>query len=104
MREELLRRRERVLGIADLPEDVLAPVVRMSHRVFQELAMRDYATFRVLLSERDGMPFFLEINALLLLYYRQSPFPEMCAALGIDYAGMVQRLFHIAMKRVKPCA
>lgn len=98
---EFAKRSERILGVVDLPEDVLAPIERMSRKVFQELAMRDYATFRILLSERDGMPFFLEINALPLLYYRQSPFPEMCAALGIDYAGMIQRLFHIAMKRVK---
>ncbi|MEN3183385.1 MAG: hypothetical protein ABDK93_00110 [Atribacterota bacterium] len=101
---EFPRKGERVLGVADLPEEILVSVQRMAHKAFQELNMRDYATFRLILSEKENMPLFLEIHALPLLYYRQSPFPEMCAALDIDYTGMIQRLFHIAMKRVKLCA
>lgn len=99
--EEIPKRRERILGVADLPEEVALQIQRMGLKIFQELNMRDYATFRLILTEKEAMPFFLEINALPLLYYRQSPFPEMCAALDIDYVGMVQRLFHIAIKRVK---
>jgi len=102
--EETLRKGERVLGVADLPEEIVLQIQRMSLKIFQELNMRDYATFRLILSEGEALPLFLEINALPLLYYHQSPFPEMCAALDIDYTGMVQRLFHIAMKRVKTCA
>lgn len=98
---EPLRRSEEILGVAELPEDVLISIQQMSYKVFQELNMRDYATFRLILSERENMPFFFEINALPLLYYHRSPFPKMCAALDIDYIGMIQRLFHIAMKRVK---
>lgn len=102
--EEIVKRSEQILGVADLPEEVLASIQKMSLKVFRELNMRDYATFRLILSEKENMPLFIEINALPLLYYRRSPFPEMCAALDISYAGMIRRLFHIAMKRGRTCA
>lgn len=95
------RFREEILKDVDLGEDLTSQIQRMAIKIFQELNMQDYATFRLILSEKEAMPFFFEINALPSLYFRQSPFPEMCAAADIDYTGMIQRLFHIAAQRVR---
>ncbi|MGQ9622807.1 MAG: hypothetical protein ACUVTO_05095 [Candidatus Caldatribacteriaceae bacterium] len=95
------RFQEEILRDIDLGEDLTLQIQRMAIKIFQELNMQDYTTFRLILSEKEAMPFFFEINALPSLYFRRSPFSEMCAAADIDYTGMIQRLFHIAAQRVR---
>ncbi len=91
---------EDVLCPAPLEEEQKSQIEKMALRIFQELHMRDYATFKLIFSEKEGIPFFFELNSLPSLYYRHSAFPEMCNASGIDYKTMIQKLARIAEERV----
>jgi len=91
---------EDVLCPAPLSEEQKNQIEKMALKVFQELHMRDYATFKLILSEKEEIPFFFELNSLPPLYYRHSAFPEMCNVGGIDYKTMVQKLARIAEERV----
>ena len=85
---------------APLSEEQKNQIEKMALKIFQELHMRDYATFKLIFSEKEEIPFFFELNSLPSLYYRHSAFPEMCNASGIDYKTMVQKLARIAEERV----
>ena len=91
---------EDVLCPAPLEEEQKTQIEKMALKIFQELHMRDYATFKMMFSEKEGIPFFFELNSLPSLYYRHSAFPEMCNASGIDYKTMVQKLVQITEERV----
>lgn len=91
---------EDVLCPAPLSEEQKNQIEKMALKIFQELHMRDYATFKLIFSEKEEIPFFFELNSLPSLYYRHSAFPEMCNASGIDYKTMVQKLARIAEERV----
>ncbi len=84
---------------AQLQEDQQTMLRNMAIRLFNELNMRDYASFHLILDQKDNVPFFFEINSLPLLYYKQSAFPQMSEANGIDYKGMIQRLMDVAKER-----
>ncbi|MDK2897518.1 MAG: D-alanine-D-alanine ligase [Candidatus Atribacteria bacterium] len=85
---------------ANLPPEHQAQIEKSAEKVFRELYMHDYATFHVLFSEKDQIPFFFELNSLPLLHFQHSAFPEMCVAAGIDYPTMVQKLVRIAQERI----
>lgn len=73
----------------------------MAIKIFRELNLKDFATFHLIFDQKENLPLFFEINALPLLYYKHSAFPEMCAYHGWDYSTMIQNLLHIALKRRK---
>ncbi|HSV31508.1 MAG TPA: hypothetical protein VLH40_05725 [Atribacteraceae bacterium] len=85
---------------ADLNEEQKTMLETMVIRIFNELNMRDYASFHLIFNQKENIPFFFEINSLPLLYYKYSAFPQMCQAGGIDYKDMIRRLLTIAEERV----
>jgi len=85
---------------APLQEDQQIMLEGMAARLFNELNMRDYASFHLILDQKENIPFFFEINSLPLLYYRHSAFPQMYEATGMDYKGMIARLLEVAKERI----
>lgn len=84
---------------AKLSDEHKAMLESMAIKIFRELNLKDFATFHLIFDQKENLPLFFEINALPLLHYKHSAFPEMCSHLGVDYSSMVQKLLHIALER-----
>jgi len=86
---------------AKLSDEHKTMLENMAIKIFRELNLKDFATFHLIFDQKENLPLFFEINALPLLHYKHSAFPEMCSHQGIDYYSMVQKLLQIALERVK---
>ncbi|QPM67249.1 D-alanine--D-alanine ligase family protein [Atribacter laminatus] len=73
----------------------------MAIKIFRELNLKDFATFHLIFDQKENLPLFFEINALPLLHYKHSAFPEMCSYHGIEYPVMIKKLLQIALERKK---
>ena len=82
---------------ADLDPAMASRLQKFGLALHRALGARDYSRVDVLL-DNDGEPFVLECNTLPGLT-RYSLFPEAAAAAGIDYAGLVDRLVKLALRR-----
>ncbi|NLJ50189.1 MAG: hypothetical protein GX428_11500 [Candidatus Atribacteria bacterium] len=86
---------------AKLSDEHKTMLENMAIKIFRELNLKDFATFHLIFDQKENLPLFFEINALPLLHYKHSAFPEMCSHHGVDYPIMVQKLLQIALERKK---
>jgi len=101
---ELKNQKGYVIDVAcppDLSEEQKSLIESMALKIYRELNLCDFATFHCIFAEKEGMPFFFEINSLPLLHPRHSAFPEMCSVAGFSYEEMIKRLLKIALKRLE---
>jgi len=86
---------------AKLSDEHKTMLESMAIKIFRELNLKDFSTFHLIFDQKENLPLFFEINALPLLHYKHSAFPEMCSHRGVDYRSMVQKLLQIAMERIR---
>ena len=86
---------------AKLSEEHKTMLNNMALKIYRELNLKDFATFHLIFDQKENIPLFFEINALPLLHYKHSAFPEMCSYRGWDYHTMIQKLLQIALEKRK---
>jgi len=84
----------------NLSAEFVALIEKMALKIYQELDIRDFATFHFIFSEKEEIPLFFEVNSLPTLYFKHSAFPRMCEVAGWEYKSMIQKLFQIAYERL----
>ena len=89
---------------ADQDEEVRA-AEDVALRAWRALGCRDGGRIDVR-SDAAGKPQFLEVNPLAGLHPTHSDLPMLCAGVGIDYVGLIDRIIRSAMARVRrePCS
>ena len=83
---------------AQLEARILQKIADFSLKVFETLGCRDVARIDFKL-DREGMPYFLEINPLPGLNPKSSDLPIMAAKMGWDYRKLVSSIFRAALER-----
>ena len=83
---------------AQLKARILQKIADFSLKVFETLGCRDVARIDFKL-DREGMPYFLEINPLPGLNPKSSDLPIMAAKMGWDYQKLVSSIFRAALER-----
>jgi len=86
---------------AKLSDEQKNMMENMAVKIFRELNLKDFATFHLILDQKENIPLFFEINALPLLHYKHSAFPEMSSRMGWDYEALINKLLSIALERGK---
>ena len=87
---------------AKIDEDLAARIAMLALSVHRLLDLRDYSRTDVIVS-KEGRPYILEVNALPGLTER-SLFPDACAAAGISYEALIDRLVGYALGRSQELA
>lgn len=82
---------------AQIDHDLAARLQMLALSAHHLLGLRDYSRTDFLVN-RDGRPYVLEINSLPGLT-PTSLFPDACAAVGITYDALVERLIGFALAR-----
>ncbi len=82
---------------ADLPEDVTASIRDLSARAFEALSCEGLARVDFFL-QPDGSLVINELNTMPG-FTPLSMYPQMWAATGLDYPGLVDRLLQLALRR-----
>jgi len=87
---------------AKISPEVSRMIKEYSLIIFRELGCRDFARvdFKV---NRNGVPYFLEINPLAGLNPRSSDLPIMAGLLGIPYKVLIERILNAALERYLKC-
>ena len=83
---------------AQLKARILQKIADFSLKAFETLGCRDVARIDFKL-DREGMPYFLEINPLPGLNPKSSDLPIMAAKMGWDYQKLVSSIFRAALER-----
>jgi D-alanine-D-alanine ligase len=83
---------------AQLKARILHKLADFSLKAFESLGCRDVARIDFKL-DRQGMPYFLEINPLPGLNPKSSDLPIMAAKMGWDYQKLVSSIFRAALER-----
>lgn len=88
---------------ARLPEKTMQKISDFALGAFRTLDCRDLARldFRV---AKDGEPYFLEINPLPGLNYKNSDYPIMAYKMGWTYDKLIAEILNAAVKRQPGCA
>lgn len=83
---------------AEIPEDTAEDMKKMAVTIFSVLECRDFARvdFR---EDRQGKPYFLEINPLPGLHPENSLFPQQAYAAGLSYEELIGYIIKAAIKR-----
>ncbi|MDP9110681.1 MAG: D-alanine--D-alanine ligase [Candidatus Eremiobacteraeota bacterium] len=87
---------------AKIDEDLAARISMLALSVHRLLELRDYSRTDIIVS-KEGRPYILEINALPGLT-EMSLFPDACAAVGISYEALIDRLVGYALGRSQELA
>jgi D-alanine-D-alanine ligase len=82
---------------APIDEDLTARLQMLALSVHRLLGLRDYSRTDFIVS-KEGRPYILESNALPGLT-PSSLLPEECAAIGISYEALIDRLVQTALGR-----
>lgn len=82
---------------AQIDEDLTARLQMLALSVHRLIGLRDYSRTDFMLSQ-EGRPYILEVNTLPGLT-PTSLFPDACAAIGISYEALVERLISYALAR-----
>ena len=82
---------------AQIDEDLAARLQMLALSVHRLLGLRDYSRTDFILS-KEGRPYILEVNTLPGLT-STSLLPDACAAIGISYEALVERLLSYALAR-----
>lgn len=82
---------------AKIDEDLAARLQMLALSVHRLLGMRDYSRTDFIVT-KEGRPYILELNALPGLT-PTSLLPDACAAIGISYEALVERLVSYALAR-----
>jgi len=82
---------------ARIDDDLAARMQMLALSVHRLLGLRDYSRTDFIVT-KEGRPYILEVNALPGLT-ATSIFPDACAALGIGYEAVVERLVGYALAR-----
>jgi D-alanine-D-alanine ligase len=82
---------------APIGEDLTARLQMLALTVHRSIGLRDYSRTDFIVT-KEGRPYILEINALPGLT-PTSLFPEECAALGMSYEALIDRLTQAALAR-----
>ncbi|MHB8231239.1 MAG: D-alanine--D-alanine ligase, partial [Vulcanimicrobiaceae bacterium] len=82
---------------AQIDEDLAARMQMLALSLHRLVGLRDYSRTDFIVS-KEGRPYVLEINSLPGLT-PTSLFPDACAALGIGYEAIVDRLIGYALAR-----
>jgi len=87
---------------AQVPSQVAQKIEEYSLKIFGELGCRDFARvdFKV---NRNGVPYFLEINPLAGLNPKSSDLPIMAGLLDIPYKVLIEKIFTAALDRYPNC-
>ncbi len=87
---------------AQVSSQVAQKIEEYSLKIFGELGCRDFARvdFKV---NRNGVPYFLEINPLAGLNPRSSDLPIMAGLLDIPYKVLIEKIFNAALDRYPNC-
>jgi D-alanine-D-alanine ligase len=87
---------------AQVSPQVSQKIEEYSLRIFGELGCRDFARvdFKV---NRNGVPYFLEINPLAGLNPKSSDLPIMSGLLDIPYKVLIEKIFSAALDRYPNC-
>jgi D-alanine-D-alanine ligase len=87
---------------AQLNSQVTQRITEYSLKIFGELGCRDFARvdFKV---NRNGVPYFLEINPLAGLNPKSSDLPIMAGLLDIPYKVLIEKIFNAALDRYPNC-
>jgi D-alanine-D-alanine ligase len=84
---------------APIDDDLAARLQLLALSVHRLLGLRDYSRTDFIVS-KEGRPYILESNALPGLT-PSSLLPEECAAIGISYEALIDRLVQSALERAK---
>lgn len=87
---------------AKIDEDLAARIAMLALSVHRLLELRDYSRTDIIVS-KEGRPYILEVNALPGLT-EMSLFPDACAAAGISYGALIDRLVGYALARSQELA
>jgi len=82
---------------AKIDHDLAHRLQMLAHSTHRMLGLRDYSRTDFIVTDA-GRPYILEINALPGLT-PTSLFPEECAAIGISYEALIDRLVQAALDR-----
>lgn len=85
---------------ADIPKEKAEEIVTYAKKIFRVLGCRDFARIDLRM-DNQGVPYFLEVNALPGLQPEYSEFPRMAAAAGYMYDELIEKLMFIALDRYK---
>ena len=84
---------------AKIDEDLSARLQMLALSVHRLLGLRDYSRTDFIVS-KEGRPQILEVNTLPGLT-PTSLFPDACAAVGISYEALIDRLIGYALARAE---
>ncbi len=82
---------------APIDADLTARLQTLAISIHRLLGLRDYSRTDFIVS-KEGRPYVLEVNALPGLT-QTSLIPEECAAIGIGYEALIERLLQLALAR-----
>jgi D-alanine-D-alanine ligase len=82
---------------APIDHDLAARLQVLAISIHRMLGLRDYSRSDFIVS-KEGRPYILEVNALPGLT-PTSLIPEECAAIGIGYDALIERLINAALSR-----
>src|SRR6202044_2262456 len=82
---------------APIDSDLAHRLQMLAISVHKMIGLRDYSRTDFIVS-REGRPYILEVNALPGLT-PTSLIPEECAAIGIGYDALIERLINAALDR-----
>ncbi|MGB8966108.1 MAG: hypothetical protein WCB99_10760, partial [Candidatus Cybelea sp.] len=85
---------------AKIDEDLAARLQMLGLSAHRLLGLRDYSRSDFIIRS-DNRPYLLEINSLPGLTRPSSLFPDACAAIGIGYDAMIERLVNYALARAQ---
>lgn len=81
-----------------LPADLLQRIQEMTLLVFKTVGCRDLSRIDWLIEKSTGQPYLLEVNTLPG-FTSHSLLPKAAASIGIDFAGLCQKLVEMALAR-----
>jgi D-alanine-D-alanine ligase len=87
---------------AQLKDDTLKKIEAFSLRIFKELDCHDFARIDFKLN-REGEPYFLEINPLAGLNPKSSDLPIMAGKQGRKYDDLIVDILNTALERWNQC-
>jgi D-alanine-D-alanine ligase len=85
--------------LADVPEELLARLLRVSLDAYRALRVRDYGRIDMRLTAA-GEIYVIEVNASCYLE-KSGEFAMAAAAAGLDYTALVNRIVELALERYR---
>ena len=88
------------IGESKLKPEINDEMQKMSKKIFEITGALDVARIDIMVSDNDGLPYVLEINAVPGLK-RKSLLPKEAELYGVSYGELIEDILKAAMRRVE---